>query len=270
MNCRRAAALFALLISASVPPVATAARIGGWNPARGGHASIVNGMDFNHIRADLATLFPSSTVSATSQLTSSYLSSIDVLLLDPVFNVINVEVAPLTVDEQLALLTWVQQGGRALIIAENPSYSAASRSFVEPFGLQVGAQSLSGFWSGAIVDSTSFASITNGPYGVVNSFQGGFATWFSETSTATVLGAWSSGGAGIAAMKYGHGSVVFFADVALIANYHGANNTVLRQNTLNYLINVPEPATVSLTTTAATLLLLSRLGRVRQPLPLCR
>jgi len=267
MNCRLATGISVLLLSTLAQPFAAAARIGGWDSSRGGHASIVNGMDFSHIRADLATLFPSSTVSSTSQLTTSYLSSVDVLLLDPVFNVINVEVAPLTADEQLALLTWVQQGGRALIIAENPSYNAASRSFVEPFGLQVGAQSLTGLWSGAITNSTSFASITNGPYGVVNSFQGGFATWFPQTASATVLGTWSSGGAGIAAMKYGQGSLVFFADVALIANYHGANNTALRRNTLNYLINVPEPATMDLVTPTA-LLLSSRLRRVRRPVAL--
>jgi len=264
MNYRLAVGLSALLLMISVQPFAAAARIGGWDPVRGGHGSIVNGMDFNSVRADLATLFPSSTVSPTSQLTASYLDSVDVLLLDPVFNVFNVEVTPLTSSEQVALQTWVLQGGRALIIAENPSYNAASRSFVEPFGLQVGSQSLSGLRSGVITDATSFASITSGPYGVVSSFQGGFATWFTQTSVANVLGTWSSGGAAIAAMKYGQGSVVFFADVAFIANYHGANNTKLRRNTLNYLINVPEPTTPSLMMTPSALLLFSWLQRVRR------
>jgi hypothetical protein len=229
--------------------------IGGWDAERGGDAAILTGLDFTFVRSDLTHLFPEVTVVATPELTPQFLNTVDVLLLDPVFDVINVQITPLTANEQSALTSWVANGGRALIIAENPSYYAASRSLTEPFGVQWGNQSLPGVHNGTINDHASFPQITNGPYGVVDAFRGGFASFFSDASPASVLGAWNSnGGAAIAAMNYGHGKVVFFGDVALIANYHGSNNTVLRRNALNFLITVPEPSWLRLWTLGAPLL----------------
>lgn len=231
-------------------PTANAATIGGWSASRGGVSGIARGGDFALIRRDLEVRFPGNSIVETDELTREFLSGVDVLLLDPVYGLSNVPIAPLNVSEQTALTDWVYRGGRALIIAENTGYFEASRSLTEPFGLEWADAVQDGQQFGTIVDTKSFAKLSNGRFGVVTRFGGWYVSSFANGAPATVLGTWNTGGAAIAAMNYGAGNVVFFGDDALIANYGATNNDVLRRNTLDFLISVPEPSSATFLATA--------------------
>jgi PEP-CTERM motif len=233
-------ALISLSISLLTRP-AFCTTLGGWTIGRGNQASIFpdanfGGQHFAPLRADLATYFPDVTLSETSELTSAYLNTIDVLYLDPVWNDNNIAVSPLSTAEQSALTGWVAAGGRALIVGENTSYAASSKSMIEPFGPHWAIYNSGGGGVPAtITNHSSFPAITNGSFGVVNTFAGDYVSFFDDPSPATSLGDWSIGGSSLAALNYGLGHVVFFGDSAIAVTNVG-DNAALRRNTLTYLL----------------------------------
>ena len=87
--------------------------VGGWTTARGGDGSILTGGDFSGVRNDLAAYFPSAVIDASNTLTVEYLSSIDVLMLDPVYSGHDVSISPLSSSEQQALVSWVSGWGHS-------------------------------------------------------------------------------------------------------------------------------------------------------------
>ncbi len=224
------------LLVVCIPAVVCGKTIGGWNSIRGGGAGILTGGDFAGVRADVTAFFPGTTYSETNELTSTFLNSLYVLLLDPVFEGGNVTIDPLTTAEQTAIASWVTSGGRALILGENSSYVDASRSMIEPFGPTWENTNSAGANPGSIVDHSAFPTITDGPFGAVNSFTGGFVSWFTNVAPATALGTWNSNNqVSLAAMTFGSGKVVFFGDNTIL--YSSADNVTLRRNTLSYLLN---------------------------------
>lgn len=84
--------------------------------------------------------------------------------------------------------------------------------------------------------------VTNGPFGVVNTFQAGFDAWFANVSPATPLGTWDGTGGAVcvAAMNFGSGKVVFFGSNTFLYGVDGfgldPGNDALRRNTLTYLL----------------------------------
>ena len=241
----------------------SAKTIGGWSASRGGDAAILTGGDFAGVRADRAAFFPDATLVATSELNAAFLSTVEVLLLDPVRSGADVPISPLTASEQAALTSWVAAGGRALIVGENASYYTASRSMIEPFGPQWANAFLAGTQNGTVTDHTSFAAITDEPFGTVTAFTGGFVSFFADPTPAIPLGTWNvNNKTALAAMNYGLGRVVFYCDNALLYDYGGTDNVKLRRNTLNYLLLIPEPN--SLAVVGVGILLLAQGCRLRK------
>ena len=138
------------------------------------------------------------------------------------------------------MTTWVSGGGRALIVGENYNYYAASQSMIGPFGPQWESASNFGIFQGVVTDHTSFPAITDGPFGVVNTFQGGYDAYFANVSPATPLGTWNdTGGVGLAAMNFGSGKVVFFGTNSFLYGVEsGHPNDPLSRNTLAYLLGI--------------------------------
>ena len=87
--------------------------VGGWTATRGGDSGILAGADFAALRNDLSAYFVGVTLSQTSVLTSTFLNSIDVLVVSPVYGGNSDPSNPLTAAEQSAMTTWVSGGGRA-------------------------------------------------------------------------------------------------------------------------------------------------------------
>jgi len=241
-KCLLALLYTAVLFSTHLQPrAAFGLTVGGWTIARGNQASIFpddnfGGQHFAPLRADLAIYFPDVALSETSELTSAYLNTIDALYLDPVWNDNNIAISPLSAAEQSALTGWVTAGGRALIVGDNASYAVASQSMIEPFGPHWAIANTGGSGvPGTITNHTSFPTITDGSFGVVNSFSGDFVSYFDNPSPATSLGEWSISGTSLAALNFGSGHVVFFGDSA-IAITTVQDNVALRRNTLAYLL----------------------------------
>jgi hypothetical protein len=210
--------------------------IGGWDATRGGHAAIA-GADFFYVRFDVFSYFDATFLTAPV-LTPAYLSSIDVLLLDPVFSSADIPITPLSASEQAALASWVSAGGRVLVVGENSSYFAASQSMIQPFGPVWASAFSGGAQTGTIVDHVSFPQITDGSFGSVTVFSGGAVAHFANVAPATSLGSWNaSGNISLAAMEYGLGAVVVFGDSSLLSDVAGSHNTILRRNTLQYLLD---------------------------------
>lgn len=237
------AALIATCTLATRPTCALT--IGGWTAARGGDSGILAGDDYAALRKDVAAYFPTVTLAESGTLTSTFLNSIDVLTISPVFGGESVTSTPLSPAEQTAMTTWVSGGGRALIIGENFNYDDASQSMIHPFGPLWESNNVGGELHGTITDHASFPVITNGPFGVVNTFQAGFDAWFSNVSPATPLGTWDGTGGAVclAVMNFGSGKVVFFGSNTFLygVDVFGLDpgNDALRRNTLTYLLGTP-------------------------------
>lgn len=233
-------ALIVLSISLLSRP-AVCITVGGWTAARGGDSAVLAGADFETLRNDLSGYFVGATLAESTTLTSTFLNSIDVLAISPVSGGGGIPITPLSAAEQSAMTTWVSGGGRALIVGENFNYHAASQSMIGPFGPQWESASINGGITGTVTDHTSFPAITNGPFGVVNTFSAGYDAYFTDVSPATPLGEWGANEVCLAAMNFGSGKVVFFGSNSIFygvdANFD-PNNDTLRRNTLAYLLGV--------------------------------
>ena len=104
-----------------------------------------------------------------------------------------------------------------------------------------------------VINHTSFPAITNGPFGVVNSYIGGYVSWFDSVPTATSLGTWDfNSEVSLAAVNHGLGTVVFFGDILLLFDGVGADN-VRCDATRSRISWGPRHATLTTTTATAPL-----------------
>ena len=224
------------------PGPALGITIGGWTAARGGDSGILAGGDFAATRNDLAAYFPTVTLAQSSELTSTFLNSIDVLAISPVYGGGSVSSDSVkrrrTIrHDHMGLRRW----SRSLLVRIS-NYYEASQSMIGPFGPEWLSTSNFGVFHGVITDHTSFPAITDGPFGVANTFQGGYDAYFANVAPATPLGTWNdTGGVGLAAMNFGSGKVVFFGSNTFLYGVGFSvdpNNDTLRRNTLTYLLGL--------------------------------
>ena len=238
--CAGACAAILLAASSNISPAAT---IGGWDSTRGdGYSAILTGSEGIMLQQEVATHFPGTTLAETSYLSASFLNSINVLYIGAVHDAFG-QIVPLDSTEQTNLQAWVAGGGRALLVTDNPSFSSASNSMIGPFGLSV-AGGGSGIDNATVTDHTSFPAITDGPFGTVSTLFGGYVGGYSLPASAPALAYWNNEGQpALAAMNYGSGRVVFYADDGMMSN--ASDNRVLLDNVLTFE-GVPEPSTLTL------------------------
>ena len=223
--------------------------IGGWDASRGGDYSLSAGATAAQLRSLIATDFPGATITGTPTLTSSYLSTVNVLVIAAAFTGNNVAITPLSSAEQAALDNFVLGGGTAILISDNNfAYQAASNSFNSVFGVNVTGD-LTGNQNGTVTNTTN--PVTNGPFGLATGFAGNFPGYFDSLgSSAVSLGTWQVNGIpGVAEIAPGvlgphSGAVVFFSDSFPIDELGlNAGNPILIANALALGISaVPEPS----------------------------
>ncbi len=224
-----------------VPTDAGKLRIGSFNAARGGDFSLSNGSSAAAMRSLIQTNFPVATFTGTSDLTTpGFLSSVDVLWLNSVFNN-TTATSPLSSAEQTALLNFVKAGGRAFIFGESSAFDDSS--LLAPFGAStVGA--LVGLQESLVTNTTD--PLTNGPFGVISVLQGNYAGTFAPLAIATPLAAWGNGGPSVEVLQpdvlsVGSGRVVLLSDVNFYADQLGvADNSKLLLNALS-VTRTPAP-----------------------------
>jgi len=215
-------ALSSLLMVGSIHAIT----IGGFGALRGGAHSIAEGSSFSTLRTAILAAFPEVTITQSDVLTDAYLSSIDILLISSATGNQSV-ITPLTSDEQNAVRSFVEEGGHALLLAENdslaPDADAANESVIDPFGLDIKG-TLSSIRGVTVTDPPAHP-VTNGPFGQISSFTLQYPGWFNNlgpyaTSLATLD---DNGESALAVINQKvitptSGVCVFFSDSNFLAN----------------------------------------------------
>ena len=231
---------FLFLILAGAAPAMAQNRIGCWDMTRAGQASMVGGSYLSQFSSAVTAAFPGMKLSPTSTLTSSYLSTLDVLIIvDGTGG--NSATTPLSSAEQTALLNFVQAGGRALIFTDNDTFtsnaSTVNNSYINPFGVS-STGTLNGNPFNVTVTNPAASPITNGFMGMVNSYYTGWPGWYNRLgSYASSLGTLDANGETALAVippgtiNSGSGAVVLFSDSTYL--YNGYWNSTMQALTLN-------------------------------------
>ncbi len=155
----------------------------GFTSERGGGASLPSGSLVSTLRQGLLTAFPGTTIRGVDTLTSLSLTTDDVAVLFS-SRAATTAIQPLSVDEQAALLAFVQGGGAAVIFVDNDTFGGApsdnaNESLLNPFGLDVTGTGAP--WArNAVVANPPGSPITSGAFGTVASFQIGWTGWFNQ------------------------------------------------------------------------------------------
>lgn len=226
--------------------------IGGFDFARCSSYSVPVGSAYSSLRTLIQSNFSGAVFTSTATLTSSYLATIDVLVIAPGGDRGNgiMVTTSLSQSEQSALLAFVTAGGRAIIMVDNQTFggggtqptSSVNQSFVAPFGLSPTGQL--GNPVSATVLQPNIHPVTNGPFGTVASFVTGDPGWFSSLGpNAASLAQFSGGQTALAvigprALSPVSGSVVFLSDMNALDNgrLSLAGNTTLALNALWFTI----------------------------------
>jgi hypothetical protein len=249
-------AIVACLTQWNIDP-AQAVNIGTFDTTRGGIGSLLSS-EQNGVRTAITANFPGTTISGTSELTSSFFSTIDLVWVMSA-RAGSDAISPLSATEQSALRTFVEGGGRALLFSDNELYDGAAsdpanESLIDPFGLDImgnvaGVQVVS-----ATLPNTS--PVTNGPFGTVTSYSTNFPGWFNnlgpDASTLATLNANSQPALAFIpprTLSATSGGVVLFSDGNTAidpagAGVFGSAEQVLILNAI--AATVPEPSALLL------------------------
>jgi hypothetical protein len=232
---------------------------GGFDLGRGGVMSLTDGSFTIQLRSELSAEFSGVSLAATSTLTDSFLTGLDVLFISSAKGNTSVT-TPLTAAEQTALLNYVLAGGQAIIVVDNntfggPTTDSVNESFLEPFGLD-STGTLTGTRDGTITNPSH--AVTNGPFGSVSAFRFLFPGWFDNLGpNADPLGTIDANGeVGLAVIDRGalsptSGQVVFFSDTGPFIDFNDLFNSLDNKAlALNSFVTpatvVPEPSTLAL------------------------
>ncbi len=224
--------------------VAAAVQVGGFDLGRGGPYSMSSGAYTAPLRTLLSGTFAGTTFSGSGTLTPAYLSTVDLLVITTAYSD-SQGVVPLSPAEQSALVSFVQGGGRALILGERNDLGAATnQSLMNPFGLNIIGATFSD--PTATVLNPLSVPFTAGPYGVVSTLSTTNPGWFDTVGVATTVALLDSNSQPLLAyfpentLAAGSGRVIFSADSDIYTS-----NVPLILNSFVYL-SVPEPSSVVL------------------------
>lgn len=222
--------------------------IGGFSTARGGPVAIAGGSDLSTLRASIVSAFPDTTFTGAAVLTPDYLSGIDILFICSAANG-NAAIVPLSAAEISAVRGFINRGGSAFLVTDNDSFGgapsdAANESVLDAVGVDsVGTGQPWPQTATAVNPSTS--PVTNGPFGLVTSWNVGWSGWFNVVPAAgNVLGNVNQSGLPALVFFPRHtlaacsGGVVAFSDMTQFADGYYASGGALEKlvrNTITYL-----------------------------------
>ena len=164
--------------------------------------------------------FPGSTISSTSTLTPAFLSGVDVLFLISA-QADGVGITPLSAAEKSAVYNFVLGGGGAIMMAEDYTDHPSAQSLVDPFGVTIADDGVSGLQS----CTTPSHPIFDGPFGTQPFYVvygsgaftnlGPYATSVSQEQSTSlpVIASLESG-----VLGPGSGRVLMFGDVSAFAD----------------------------------------------------
>ena len=192
--------------------------VAGFSSARSGDVSFTSGAYFSEAKAALANNFVNVSFTNLDVLTTSNLAGADLLILAP-GTTHSTDATPLSTNEQSALISYVQNGGGLILLADNYSYAsyatAEETALLSPFGMS-GFGTISGA-NQATIFAPGADALSGGPFGKVTAFTQNYAGGLTNLGPYAVALASNSLGvamAQIAPGKLGPGSgpVAIFSD----------------------------------------------------------
>jgi len=246
--------------------------VGTFDSSRATTANFLTGLFTGEARASFNAHFPGATFATSPTLTPGFLSGIDVLVIgSPKTDTVGIN--PLSVAEQTALLSFVQAGGNAFLVADGFSaFIPAAQSMVQPFGMTIVDDGLSGVL--AATPTTHAHPVINGPFGDIASILLLGAGVFTSLGPGATLATMDISHLPVLAAIEQHalgptsGRVVIISDASfLVDDTLGGffpQSQTLFLNTMSYL-GVPEPSGLALAGIAsAGLALAARLFKRRK------
>lgn len=216
----------------------------GFDASRGGLFSLSQGGALTALRTAILTAYPSATIGGVSALSAPGLAGADIALLASTTGGISA-ITPLSASEQTALNSFVLAGRGAVIFTDNDSFAGAGSqpanlSLLAPFGMTCNGTGL-GWQRFATVSDPHASPVTDGPFGLCQSFSVGWSGWFNVLGSATSLATLNDNGqAALAviprgALGPGSGAVVLFSDCTMIGDgYFPAANQALVLNAIAF------------------------------------
>ncbi len=206
--------------------------IGTLDFSRAGSANILDGDITDELRASLLANFPGVQIVASPSLSNSFLSTIELLI---VTNAAGSQVGTsLTVAEQLAVTTFVENGGSAIVFGD-PFFGLSAQTVVEPFEVTFANDLISGddFFNMINLDNNPIA---NGPIGFVPAALAYEYGWFDNLGpyASTLAINEFNGMPSILripenAMAPGSGRVLIFGDAGIVGDFEIGGVFVLNE-----------------------------------------
>lgn len=230
--------------------------IGTFDATRGGQGSLTSAQT-STVRGAITSNISGVSFAESGTIDAAFLNSIDILMLSSITGS-NSAISPLSAAEQLALQTWVNNGGKAILFADNNTFAGANsdpanESLLDPFGLDI-----TGTASGtqAITTVNRANPIADGAFGAVNGTNFAWTGWFDNTAGTNVAATLNANNNPVIAYdQFGSGAAVFFADSSFIYNgFTSTTGNTLVLNSLDYVKAVPEPTSMALLTFGAAAL----------------
>ncbi len=235
-----------LCAAAALSSTATAQRIGGFDTSRAGASSFPAGAFFSQARASLATNFPGTTLTAFPALTPAALANVQCVVLTSGTDALTA-IVPLSTAEQNALRAFILDGGSAILLADNDTFSPladlSNESLLDPLGLDA-AGTLTGPQT-AVVGNPGSHPATGGSFGNVSTIAqlfpgslsglGGVATPLANNALGTALAAIEA-----CTLSAGAGRVLVYSDTNCFADPAApgvfASNEVLFLNSVAFCL----------------------------------
>ncbi len=240
--------LLALAISSSIASAEVVLSFDGSRCVSGAYQYYLTGNGMNGPRTQL--LAQGHTIQTTALLTAADLAGADLFVACPLSGGL-----PMGASEASDLQAWVAAGGSCLVFGEG--------SFFAPFCDQMGGL-FGGLTHGGELSQTGVSMtialpshpLVNGPAGVVTSITGlNFpGRWSNVPVGASIVAVNPDGSAGLIAMNYGAGRVVFTNDINYFAYppAYSANHARLWDNTIDWLLDSCAPALSYCTSSTST------------------
>jgi len=221
--------------SPKIPVDPGASVVAGWDAQRGGFSSLGSSSTMDLARgATTGFLYGQgleTTIGQTDEVTGSALAGASIAFLGTVENNTG-PIAPLTQDEQDALGAFVDNGGCAILLADNDTFGGspdpANESLIDAFGLDV-TGTLNSQRTSTATSATSAA--LDGFAGTVAAITHNFPGWFDGLNGATVLAELDDNGQPSAIeLNSGGGRVIAFSDANQFFDSDGAGTFALTDN----------------------------------------
>ena len=203
--------------------------VGGFDAARGGDYSFELG-HFSQARDALLATFPGSRLVSFSELTAAGLAGIDVLVISSV-TADAAHFAPLSFEEQTALVAFVKGGGCYVALPDNDTFGGsdtpvANASLISPFGTTIGGL-MNGLTPATLSPTPGIHPVVIGPFADVLMFSQNYPGAFTSVGAGATVLATNPLGPALAVMNRGSasagaGSVVMFSDVNSFSDSPGS------------------------------------------------